>query len=204
MLSIIPDIAPVKQRRKLYPPLLHSSELEKAVPHLWQYLKWHKSRDKTGIVPSAALLLCFPTIKINLYRLSWVTITIHVFAFQVISKDLLIGDQQKKPGNTFKSFTRKPGAPFLLTQTSSHGKALQDLPVPDVRSFSSKCSTPAVAITILARSQPAPELTKFPYTTTSAHSSDTEQKAQTPPSQAKFTLQANKTKHLLTNWPNIL
>lgn len=130
--------------------------------------------------------------------MSYDTITIHVFASQVMSKDLLISDHQKKPGNTFKSFTRKPGAPFLLTQASPHGKALQDLPVSDVRSFSSKCSTPPVAIPILTRPQPAPELTKFPYTT-SVHSSDTEQKAQTPPSQAKSTLQANKTKHLLTN-----
>lgn len=36
MLLIIPDIPPVKHRCKLYPPLLHSSELERAVPHLWK------------------------------------------------------------------------------------------------------------------------------------------------------------------------
>lgn len=169
MLPIIPDITPVKHRHKLYPPLLHSSELEKAVPHLWKYLKWHKLRDETEIVPSVALLLYFPTIKIHsdreLYSLSWVRITIHVFASQVISKDLLISDHEKKPGNTLKSFTRKPWAEaalFLLTQASSRGKALQDLPLSDVESFSPKCSTPAVAGTALARSLPSPELPKFP------------------------------------------
>lgn len=121
-----------------------------------------------------------------------------MLAPQVISKDLLINDYQKKPGNTFKSFTRKPGAPFLVTQASSREKALQDLPVSDVGSFSSKCSTSAVA-----GSQPAPELPKFPYTT-SVHSSNMEQEAQIPPSQAEFTLPAVKTKCFLTNGPNIL
>lgn len=56
-----------------------------------------------------ALLLYFPTIEIylDLYSLSWVRINYPVFASQVISKDLLINDHQKKPGNPFKSFTRK-------------------------------------------------------------------------------------------------
>lgn len=136
----------------------------------------------------------------DLYRLSWVRITIHVFASQVISKGSLISDHEKKPGNTLKSFTRKLWAEealYLLTQASSHGKALQDLPVSDMGSFSSKCSTPAVAVTVLTRSQPSPELPKFPYTTL-VYSSDMEQKAEIPPFQAKFTLQA------ITNWPDIL